>query len=85
VLSEYLPALQNLGLYMVEGWHTAFGQYPVRLIGFQANTDAELREIIKGAGWQESKEKLLNYVRDYEERLVEAKNVFQFFVPGENS
>jgi len=81
VLSEFLPALQNIGLYMVEGWHTAYGDYPVRLIGFQTNSGEDVRQVLRRAEWKEAKAKLLEYVRDYEERVVTAKNMFQFFLP----
>lgn len=81
VMSEYLPTLQNMGLYMAEGWHTAYGNYPVRQLGFRADSDKDIRDILNSSAWQETREKLLKYVQDYEERLVPAKNVFQFFVP----
>lgn len=83
VLGEFLPGLQDIGLMMVEGWHTAYGDYPVRLIVFRAQDDVDMHETLNNPRWKESKEKLLNLVRDYEERLVPAKNIFQFFIPKE--
>ncbi|MDH3674138.1 MAG: hypothetical protein OES12_01475 [Anaerolineae bacterium] len=82
VLGEFLPSLQDLGLMMVEGWHTAYGDYPIRLIAFRAQDDAEIRDILNSTEWKEGKEKLLKMVHDYEERLVPAKNIFQFFIPS---
>ncbi len=81
VMGEFLPTLQNMGLYMTEGWHTAYGDYPVRLIVFQADNRIEMEKILTSSDWTSSKEKLLKFVKNYEERLVPAKNVFQFFVP----
>lgn len=81
VMGEFLPTLQNLGLYMTEGWHTAYGDYPVRLIVFQADNQTEMEKILTSSDWKAAKEKLAKFVRDYEERVVPAKNVFQFFVP----
>jgi len=80
MLGEFLPALQNLGLIMVEGWHTAYGHYPQRLFAFRAENERELRTVIRGEEWLQSKQRLLKLVRNYEERLVAAKNMFQFFV-----
>jgi hypothetical protein len=82
VLGEFLPNLQDIGLMMVEGWHTAYGDYPVRLIAFRAQDDADMRNILKSNTWLSGKEKLLKLVTDYEERLVPARNVFQFFIPS---
>ncbi len=82
MLGEFLPALQNMGLMMVEGWHTAYGTYPMRLFAFRAEDEAHLQEIIHMDEWFEAKEKLLKLVRNYEERIVRAKNTFQFFMPA---
>lgn len=85
VLGEFLPTLQNAGLYMVEGWHTAYGNYPMRLIAFRV-TDSKvtMRQILTGDDWKNAKAKFLRYVTDYEERLVPARNVFQFFIPKQD-
>ena len=82
VLGEFLPSLQDIGLMMVEGWHTAYGDYPIRLIAFRAQDDADMHNILSSSEWQRGKEKLLRLVLDYEERLVPAKNIFQFFIPA---
>lgn len=81
VLGEFLPKLQNIGLLMVEGWHTAYGDYPIRLLVFKTQDDANLPQIMQGKEWLEGKETLLKLVRDYEEILVPAKTSFQFFIP----
>ena len=85
VLGEFLPSLQDIGLMMVEGWHTAYGDYPVRLIVFRAHDGVDMYEVLKSSEWDRGKEKLLKLVGDYEERLVPAKNVFQFFIPSGRS
>ncbi len=82
VLGELLPGLQSKGLYMIEGWHTAYGNYPTRLLVFQADSKTEMENILKSFEWQEAKEKLLKLIRDYEECIVPAKDSFQFFIPG---
>lgn len=81
VLGEFLPTLQNIGLLMVEGWHTAYGDYPIRLLEFRTQENADLQQILAGSEWKTGKETLLKLVRDYEEYLVPAKNTFQFFIP----
>ena len=83
VLGEFLPALQNIDLTMVEGWHTAYGDYPMRLLALRAESEVKLRAILQSEEWQVGKERLLKLVRDYEERIVPAKKVFQFFVPSQ--
>jgi len=81
VLGEFLPALQNLGLMMVEGWHTAYGRYPMRMLVFRADDETDIRLILKKDQWQQAKNSLLKLIRHYEERVIPARNTFQFFLP----
>jgi hypothetical protein len=82
VLGEFLPTLQNMGLIMVEGWHTAYGDYPMRLIAFRAQDEMVMQNVMTSDEWKAAKERLLKLVRDYEQRIVVAKNPFQFFIPN---
>ncbi len=82
VLGEFLPALQNVGLHMIEGWHTAYGDYPVRLMAFRTEDEVVMRQALQSEEWKTAKEKLLKLIRDYEQRIVPAKSVFQFFIPS---
>ncbi len=85
VLGEFLPTLQGIGLMMIEGWHTAYGDYPMRLLVFRSDGDNDIRDIMQNQQWQEAKDKLLKLIRDYEERIVPARNTFQFFMPNKNT
>lgn len=82
VLGEFLPELQSIGLIMDEGWHTAYGNYPIRLIVFRTQDGVEMTDVLISEQWSRGKEKLLKFVHDYEERVVPARNVFQFFIPS---
>jgi hypothetical protein len=82
VLGEFLPELQRVGLIMDEGWHTAYGDYPIRLIAFRAQDGVDIKEVLNSSVWREGRDQLLKLVRDYEERLVPDRNVFQFFIPS---
>ncbi len=81
VLGEFLPTLQNMGLIMVEGWHTAYGDYPMRLIAFRAQDEAVLQKVLDSEEWRAAKERLLKLIRDYEQQIVAARGPFQFFIP----
>jgi hypothetical protein len=54
----------------------------MRLFAFRAEDELTLQNIIHSDEWIEAKEKLLKLVRNYEERVVAAKSVFQFFMPS---
>ena len=82
VLGEFLPTLQNMGLIMVEGWHTAYGDYPMRLIAFRAQDEMVMQKVMRSDEWKAARDRLLKLVRDYEQRIVVARNPFQFFMPS---
>ncbi|MEL6272745.1 MAG: hypothetical protein AAFR22_23260, partial [Chloroflexota bacterium] len=38
VISEFVPALNDMEIYVVEAWYTAYGQYPIRQVEYVANS-----------------------------------------------
>src|SRR3972149_10848784 len=51
MLGEMVPAVQSLGLYMSGAWHTAYGEYPVRLVEFVADDQMALKEELESTAW----------------------------------
>jgi hypothetical protein len=78
VLGEFVPALEHLGLTMSEAWHTAYGEYPLRLTGFVAADQATLEGILTSQAFQDLEGRLQDYVVNYTRRIVPVKRRFQF-------
>lgn len=78
VLGEFVPAVQAMGLYMLEAWHTAYGPYPVRLLGFVAEDMETIRDVLDSGTFHGLEEKLLKFVSDYTRRIVRFREGFQF-------
>ncbi len=78
VLGEFVPALEHLGLTMAEAWHTAYGEYPLRLTGFVAPDRATLDGILASKAFRELEVRLLDYVSNYRRRIVPLGRRFQF-------
>lgn len=78
VLGEFVPALEHLGLTMSEAWHTAYGEYPLRLTGFVAADRATLEGILASKAFLELEVRLLDYVSNYRRRVVPLGRRFQF-------
>ncbi len=78
ILREYIPALQTLGLQMTEAWHTAYGDYPLRMAGFVAQDAKTLRSIMESHEWEDLQEKLKQYVVNLDWKVVGYKDGFQF-------
>ncbi len=81
VQTEFLPRAQAIGLVMTEGWQTAYGHYPSRLLAFASQTDEQLRVALASDEWDSIETKLGEFITDYEKRVVYARPNFQFFKP----
>ena len=75
---EFLPQLQEMGLVMTDAWHTAYGNYPVRLLGFTAPDSEALNDILHSDEWQRFEERLKRYVTNLQSRIAPFKDGFQF-------
>lgn len=78
VMNEFVPALHNMGLYMIAVWHTAYGDYPLRQVEFVSDSLDTVREIFQSDRWEELEEQLKSYTLRYERKLVRYKDSFQF-------
>jgi hypothetical protein len=78
VLGEFVPGVQNLGLHMTVAWHTAYGDYPLRLAGFVAQDYATMVTILNDATFLGLEERLQEYVVNYRRRIVQLKSGFQW-------
>jgi len=77
VLGKYIPAMQSMGLEMSEAWHTAYGPYPSRLIGFVSRDSEILRELMAGEEWEALNEELSDHVSELDFKVIRYKLGFQ--------
>jgi hypothetical protein len=77
VLGQYIPAMQVLGLEMSEAWHTAYGDYPDRLVGFVAKDRKIMDQMLQSDAWKELNDKLLEHVSEFSYKVVRYELGFQ--------
>ena len=78
VLGEFVPAMEHLGLTMCEAWHTAYGEYPLRLAVFTADDDVDMEEVLDSSEFLRLEDRLMDYVENYYRRVVPGRQSFQF-------
>ena len=78
VLSELVPAMQSLGLYMLQVYHTAYGKYPVRQLEFVAENLETVNQAMETSAWAEIQSKFQEYTCNYSQKLVRFRDGFQF-------
>jgi hypothetical protein len=78
VRGRFVPALEQMGLKMCESWHTAYGEYPLRLAGFLASDRDAMEEIIASELFKELEGRLQEYVINYNRKIVPLRTTFQY-------
>lgn len=78
LLGEFVPALEGLGLTMAEAWHTAYGDYPLRLTGFLAQDEATMQKALASEAFEQLEARLMDLVENYRRRIVPAGKLFRF-------
>lgn len=78
MLGEFVPAVESLGLTMAEAWHTAYGNYSLRLTCFLAPDSGTMDSVLCSEAFMQLESRLQDYVVNYRRRVVPAGRRFQF-------
>ncbi len=78
VLEELLPKAQELGLMPTDAWHTAYGNYPTRLIGFAAEDLDTAHTALASDEWDAMMRQLKGYTDELSQRVVPLHGGFQW-------
>ncbi len=77
VVREFAPGLMRLGLQPTEAWYTVYGDGPQILTGAVAEDIDTMRRILAGDDWHQLRDKLLEYVSNFGQKVVTASGRFQ--------
>ncbi len=78
VLGEFIPSLEHLGLTICEAWHTAYGEYPLRLTGFLASDEDTMDRVLASDAFIKLEDRLQSFVVNYQKKVVRQRKRFQF-------
>ena len=79
MLGEMVPAAQSLGLQMSGAWHTAYGDYPIRLVEFIGDNYEAVVTVLDGSDWERLENHLQKYITNYRRKIVRLReDQFQF-------
>lgn len=78
VVREFLPGVQRMGFELSDAWATVFGGHPQILVGAMLPSISEAKTLLGSADWLSLNNRLLDFVNDYTQKLVEAHGGFQF-------
>lgn len=77
VMETFVPGLMELGLQPVDAWYTVYGDGPQMLTGVLAEDRETVGKALRSSEWRELREDLLNYVTNYNQKVVRATGSFQ--------
>jgi hypothetical protein len=77
VVRDFLPAIQRLGLETENAWFTMYGDQPQIMAAAQMSNLAMLQEILQSNEWDSLVQQLLDYVEDFQFKIVPARKGFQ--------
>lgn len=81
VMSEMVPALQDMGLYLFRAFQTipghVDGEHRLRQVEYVAEELDTIQEILRSARWCELEAKLQRYVTNYSRKVVRFRQGFQ--------
>jgi len=77
IVQEFEPGLADLGLQTTDVWFTAYGDWPQIVTGTIASDLETMRRILSSEQWQSLKERLLQYVTDYQQKIIPADGGYQ--------
>lgn len=78
VVREFIPGVQRMGFELSDAWATVFGPQPQILVGAVAPTSTRAREIMGSSEWKSLQNQLMDYVRNYQDKIVDVRTGFQF-------
>ena len=76
-MQTFAPALMKMGWQPTEAWYTLFGDGPQILTAGITDSVDKMRDILDSPQWAELKDQLLEYVTNFEYKVVPASGRFQ--------
>lgn len=77
VVRDFIPGMQKLGLEVSDAWFTMYGDQPQIMAAAQSSSLASLNRVLASGEWQELTRLLLDYVENFQHKIVSAKAGFQ--------
>lgn len=78
VVREFLPGVQRLGFELSDAWATAYGSRPQILVGAVLPSMSKAHQVLRSSDWKSLHNKLEDFITNYTEKIVPARNGFQF-------
>jgi hypothetical protein len=77
VVRDFIPGMQEIGLQPSDAWYTYYGDHPMIMAGAVVNSMDEMDRLINSDDWLDLTQQLMEYVKDFDYKIVPARGGFQ--------
>ncbi len=77
VVRDFIPGIQRMGLEPSDAWYTMYGDQPQILAAVQSSNMNNLQSVLDSQEWQSLTNQLLDYIEDFNYKVVPARAGFQ--------
>jgi hypothetical protein len=77
VVREFIPQVQQMGMELKDAWLTMYGEQPQIMASAQMSDLSSMQSILVSKEWQGLINRLLDFVENYQYKIVPAKAGFQ--------
>jgi hypothetical protein len=78
VVREFIPGVQRMGFEVSDAWVTVYGNQPQVMVGATLPTPSKVKQVLRSSEWKSLNNQLLDFVKNYSQKIVDAKGGFQF-------
>ncbi len=77
VVRDFIPGVQRMGMEPSDAWFTMYGNKPQILAVMQMSGVDELNGVLGSTDWKDLNQRLLEYVENFNYKVVPARSGFQ--------
>ena len=78
VVQEFVPGITKLGIKPTDAWYTLYGDCSQILTAGVAKDASTVQKVLNSTEWDELQHRLLDFVDNLEQKVVPARQGFQF-------
>lgn len=77
VVRDFIPGIQGIGMEPSDAWFTMYGKQPQIMASMLMPNLNALQTALGSQEWMDLKQRLLDYVQNFDSKVVQARNGFQ--------
>ena len=77
VVRDFVPRMQKLGLQPSDAWYTYYGDQPQIMAAAVMPSLDMMEQVIQSDDWYKLTQELLDYVEDFDYKIIPARGGFQ--------